>query len=121
MVSTQDGANAPAVLGETTMTQSSIFDHDSTLERKFKEYHAKNPEVYTRLVALTDQGLRAGKRKVGIGMLFEVIRWEQFLRTEGDSFKLNNNYRSRYARKLMDENFRFVGMFEIRELKSENK
>jgi hypothetical protein len=53
-------------------------------------------------------------------MLFEVMRWNWFMTTtDPDSdFKLNNNYRSRYARKLMDEYPELDGIFEVRELKA---
>lgn len=85
---------------------------------KFGEFHRKNPRVYMELEALAEEAHRAGKRKIGIGMLFEVVRWNNLLQTTDVDFKLNNNYRSRYARLLMDNRPHLQGMFETRELKS---
>ena len=98
--------------------QLDLLESMTDLDRKFSEYDRDNPEVYKRLVVLTRQAKARGRNKIGIGMLFEVIRWEQYLATKGDDYKMNNNYRSRYARKLMIEYPEFEGMFNVRELRS---
>lgn len=88
-------------------------------EARFREFHATNPEVYQELVVLARQALARGKRKIGIGMLWEVMRWGRWLAITGDDeFKLNNNYRSRYARLIMEQEPDLRGIFEIRELKT---
>ncbi len=54
-------------------------------------------------------------------MQFEVLRWEWTiagLPDDAEEWKLNNNYTSRYARLIMDENPLLVGLFELRELKA---
>lgn len=87
-----------------------------TIEEMFWRFHDANPFVYDELVALARQGVRAGAHKLGIGMLFEVLRWNVALRTGGDEFKLNNNYRSYYARLIMVNEPDLVGVFETRQL-----
>lgn len=82
------------------------------------QFHWANPHVYSGLVKLARQARRAGRKKIGIGMLFERMRWEIFINTTGDDYKLNNNYRSRYARLIMDTESDLQGMFEVRGLKS---
>jgi hypothetical protein len=90
-------------------------DYSKTIDEAFADFHAAHPEVYTQLVRMARQS------KVGMKMLFEVLRWERIIQglpDETEMFKLNNNYTSRYARLIMSENEFLVGMFEIRELKS---
>lgn len=41
------------------------------------------------------------------------------MRTHGDEFKLNNNFRSHYARALMQRERELAGFFELRRLRSE--
>jgi hypothetical protein len=94
------------------------FDLETELDRKFEEYHQANPQVYRELVQLAMQARRRGRRKIGIKMLFEVVRWNRFLQTADDEFKLNNNYHSRYARLLMQREPKLRGIFNLRELKS---
>jgi hypothetical protein len=55
---------------------------------------------------------------MGIKMLWEVARWNRFLRTNDEKYKLNNNYHSRYARLIMQKEPGLAGIFDTRELKS---
>ena len=98
------------------MTQETLFA--SELEMKFWEFHKNNPQVYVTLVRLARELKDTGHRKIGIGMLFEVVRWQTMLRTEGDPYKMNNNYRSRYARLIMENEPDLEDIFDLRELKS---
>lgn len=45
-----------------------------------------------------------GRKHYGIAALYEVLRYEYALKTDSeDDFKLNNNHKAFYARKIMDE------------------
>lgn len=91
------------------------YSDAQTTEERFAAFHAANPHVYDSLrdMALT---LKAqGSRQYGMKALFEVLRFNNALRTQGDAFKLNNNYTSHYARLLMDEVPELAGFFETRE------
>lgn len=93
---------------------------NKTIDEAFNAFDAANPHVYDNLVRLTKRLRTAGRRRVGIGHLFEVLRWEYAIQTDHkeSQYTLNNNFRSRYARKIIDENPDLQDMFEIRELKS---
>lgn len=80
----------------------------------FAKYHAKNPHVYALFVAFAMEAIRAGRRKLSANVIFERIRWESLIRTEGDGFKVNNNYRADCARKFMEEHPEHSGIFRIR-------
>lgn len=89
------------------------------IEEDFLNFHAANPWVYTRLVALAREWRRRRPgRKVGIGMLYEVLRWEAALGTHGDPlFKLNNNHRAGYARLIMRNEGDLDKIFDTRRLR----
>ncbi len=91
------------------------------LEQAFIEFHTQNPEVYNQLVRLARQWVNAGGAKLGIATLFEKLRWEWHVAglSDSDGYKLNNNYRSLYARKIMAQEPDLNGVFEIRSLASE--
>lgn len=85
------------------------------LERQFREFHQANPHVFDRLRQMAHAARRRGHRRIGMKMLFEVIRWEHMLKTEDPhGFKLNNNYTAFYARLLMQRDPTLDGMFETR-------
>jgi hypothetical protein len=96
-----------------------LFERD-TIRAKFEDFDAAHPEVYRALVRLARQWVSAGHGKLGIATLFERLRWEWHIAglTDRDGYKLNNNYRSHYARKIMAENFDLDGLFETRTLTS---
>lgn len=107
----------PSLFGETPPPQDPASD--DTIDAAFAAFHALNPHVYSELVALARQLRRRGHQRIGIGMLFEVLRYQRALETVGDDFKLNNNYRSRYARLIDEREADLRGAFEMRELRSE--
>ncbi len=89
------------------------------LEERFADFHQAHPEVYIALIQLTKQAKRAGARRLGIAMLFEVLRWEWILSrlpAANEAWKLNNDYKSRYARLIMQNEEWAAGMFETRRL-----
>lgn len=90
---------------------------DDPIDAAFRAFHHQHPEVYRELAALARQWKAAGHNKVGMAALFEVLRWQRGLATRDvDGFKLNNNFRSRYARLLMANEPDLNGFFETREL-----
>ena len=93
---------------------------ERTLEERFREFVAKNPGVYRHLVSMAHELRRKGHTKIGIGMLFEVLRWQSMLSTSDPSstFKLNNSYRSRFARLIMENEPELDGIFDTRVLKT---
>ena len=96
-----------------------MIDGEQTIEEAFEAFHAANPHVYRHLVRLARVWReRRGDERLGIGMLFEVLRWQLKVETrDGDSaWRLNNNYRSHYARLIMDREPDLAGVFETRAL-----
>ncbi len=89
---------------------------------QFQRFHLAHPEVYAGLLKLArqaDSAPYAGRTRIGIGMLFEVLRWHWHidgLPDDDEAWKLNNNYRSRYARLIMRRNPDLDGLFEVRKL-----
>lgn len=87
------------------------------IEIAFNEFHAEHPEVYRKLVTLAKEWLASGHGRLGIATLFERLRWEWHVSglEDADGYKLNNNYRALYARKIMEENRELDGLFNLRE------
>jgi hypothetical protein len=82
---------------------------------KFIKFHEDNPFVYQRLKDLAYEWKNAGHDKIGIAMLYEVMRWTAGLKNKDiDGFTLNNNYKAYYARMIMFNEPELRGMFEVR-------
>ena len=89
------------------------------MEHNFRKFDRENPYVYETLRRLAYQAKKAGRKKIGMKMLYERARWEFYINSTEREYKLNNNYTAFYARKLMDENPELEGMFETRRQKGE--
>lgn len=91
-----------------------------SLEEQFKAFHEANPHVYSALRSLALDMRRRGNRRIGMKMLFEVLRWHYWMTTDDQNsdFKLNNNYTAYYARELMANESALVDAFEVRERRS---
>lgn len=92
----------------------------NTIQHDFEEFHRLNPWVYAQLVRLARDLVARGHQRLGIGMLWEVLRW-QYMRTTYDNnstFKLNDHYRSRYSRLIQNAEPDLVDVFVTRELRA---
>ena len=90
-----------------------------SIQTRFERFHRRNPHVYYGLVTLARRAKAAGRDTIGIGQLFEVLRWEwsmSGLPDRHEYFKLNNNYRSRYARLIMEQEPDLEDIFATRGL-----
>lgn len=98
-----------------------LFERES-IRAKFEDFDAAHPEVYRALVRLAREWVSVGHAKLGIATLFERLRWEWHVAglADRDGYKLNNNYRALYARKIMSENPDLDGLFETRALTTGN-
>ena len=89
----------------------------NTIKERFTKFHQQNPSVYDELVQMSINFRSKGNAgRIGIGMLFEVLRWNRLTTVVKDDrgFKLNNDFRSHYARKIMLEHPEFGDIFQVR-------
>jgi len=93
-------------------------EQDQTIQERFEAFHKANPHVYEIVVGMARQLYHKGRKRISISMIFEVLRYEYLIRTEGDAFRLNNDFRSRYVRMLREREPALGALFETRELRS---
>jgi len=91
-------------------------DRRSIAER-FGEFDAQHPEVYRLFRDLAVELWEAGHRHGSAEEIVQAIRWRHRInpKCEGGGLKLNDNFRTMYARKLAREDARFAGFFAFRQ------
>jgi hypothetical protein len=93
------------------------FDTD-TIQIRFERFHYGHPEVYEALVR-TARALRLGGiQKIGIAEMWEGMRNSKLLNWSDEEYKLCNDYRSRYARLIHEQEDDLRGFFRTRQLTS---
>lgn len=102
-----------------TLDTLPLFDteEENTIQARFEKFDAENPQVWERLTELMWEVHLQGIERWSVKAAFEVMRYES-IRTNGQDFKLPNDYTSRYARKLLEHYPHFEGFIETRELKT---
>lgn len=100
------------------MTTFQLQLFDTTLQQKFEKYHQDNPHVLSTLINMTDDAIAKGHNRLGMDLLFNVLRWESMISTRGDEYKINNSYSSRYVRLIEELRPDLIGVFSKRELRS---
>jgi hypothetical protein len=91
-----------------------------SIEERFEAFHQTNPWVYQALATLARRMLARGHTKLGIGMCWEVLRWEYMIETDDPTsgFRLNDHFRSRYSRLIQSQERDLDGIFETRGLRA---
>lgn len=100
-------------------------DPDDKIQRDFLDYHHKNPHVYKFLVHYALQAVRELKKRgienpqYSISAVVERVRWHVSFEVKGyPDFKIDNDYRSRYARFIMKTVPKLRGVFNLRKIRS---
>jgi hypothetical protein len=91
-------------------------DNDSW-EARFERFHAENPDAYDLFKKYTFEAIMAGREHFSVISIFERIRWYTDVETQGDPFKINQNFAAYYGRKFMQDFPAFEGFFRTRKLR----
>lgn len=81
----------------------------------FERYHADNPQVYQLFKKFAWQVIGRGFKNYSARAIAHRIRWHTSIETQGDEFKINNNYTSAYARMFEREYPEHRGFFRKRQ------
>lgn len=101
------------------MVQAEMDFKRRNIQINFEQFDDQNPEIYDKFKTCAIDLINTGKRRIGAKAIMEHIRWDYMIRTKGDvDWKVNNNYTSRYARKLITECPWVATYMELRELKT---
>jgi hypothetical protein len=91
------------------------------IDENFKVFHEENPHVYDLFRKYTFILFERGHPHAGAKAIFERMRWDLMLKTSpGKPVTLNNNYTSRYARLLEENEPELRGFFRKRKLHEDN-
>jgi hypothetical protein len=81
-------------------------------------FHANNPQVYRLIREYARRLKTAGRARYSIKTIWSVLRWQSDVQTDGQHFKLDDRYYSRYSRLVMEQETDLAGFFNTRELRT---
>ena len=85
------------------------------LEADFNEFHRTNPQVYELIYQMVTKLLADGKTRFGIARVYEELRYEIARTGTKDHYKLNNNHKAFYGRKLIEDYPALAAVITLRE------
>lgn len=91
----------------------------STTRQRWLDWHAANPHVYELFKQFTFEAIDKGHRRLSAWLITNRVRWETSVETNGDDFKISNDFIAYYARLFMDEHPQFRGFFRTKPLKED--
>lgn len=87
---------------------------ESRQVKQWKKFHHENPKFYALFVRFSLQAVNAGRKRFSARTVIHRIRWYTTIDTQGDAYKVNNNWSPFYAR-LFEHDFpEHDGFFEMR-------
>jgi hypothetical protein len=89
-----------------------------SIQQAFEEWLINNPKVFGIFLGFAREVQATGKTHYGIAAITERVRWFVNIESVGESFKINNNFRSRMVRRLVEEDPSLSNLFQTRKLKS---
>lgn len=99
-----------------------------SIEQSFKKFNKENPHVYKMFSEQCLIAIKKGKSKISSKAIINWMRWEIFMQTNKRAsinidgkifeFKINDAYTSRYARLFLIKNPKYMGIFDLRQLRS---
>jgi hypothetical protein len=93
-----------------------------SIQERYEEWRgtADGQEVYHQVVERAHRLRDRGWAHFGIGALWESIRYDRAVRVGPDAlgFKLNDHFRSRMAREVMERERDLSAFFELRSLRA---
>ena len=95
------------------------FDRERSIDERFAEWLRLNPHVLDTFRRSAQRLRDAGHRRYSSRGICEAMRFNRaVVTTRIDDFKINNNWTSRLARVLIDEDPSWADFFETRRLPS---
>jgi len=90
-----------------------------SMKERWWQFHQSNPGVYEAFESYAFEAIRAGKTKLSHWLIINRMRWDNELKTDGEEFKLPNEFIAYYARLFMFYNENYRGFFDIKQLRGE--
>lgn len=88
-----------------------------SVKRKWWEWHKENPHVYDMFERFTLDAIAKGHKRLSAWLIVNRIRWETMVETQGDDFKISNDFIAYYARLFMHNHPEHQGFFKTKQLR----
>lgn len=86
---------------------------------KFRKFHFKNPHIYQTFSIYSWDAAKAGHQVFSHWLIMNRIRWDSLIQTDGEKYKIPNEFIAFYARMFMIRHPQLGAFFKIKRMKGE--
>ena len=86
---------------------------------KFRKFHFANPHIYQTFSIYSWDAAKAGHKVFSHWLIMNRIRWDSLIQTDGEKYKIPNEYIAFYARMFMIRHPQLGAFFKIKRMKGE--
>ena len=90
------------------------YEPEMTLVERYVAWSEVNGHVIAEFERRTAQLVAAGRRRVGMKMVAEAIRFDMSVRSDGEPWAVNNSYVALIARDLIERHPEWADFIETR-------
>jgi len=94
---------------------------DEKLLARFKKFHLENPVVYELFKRFATEAKNSRRVRFSHWMIINRIRWYSAIETNGEKYKISNDFIALYARLLVYNDESFFRFFSLKEMKSKRR
>lgn len=88
-------------------------------QKEFNEWDKKNPKVWMLFKKFSLEAIDKGHKRLSHWLIINRIRWETFVSTTGDDYKISNDFIAFYARKWKLEFPQYAELYKTKRMKDE--
>ena len=99
-------------------------DKDKTFqERKneWSDFHRENPLIWKYFEKFAFEAIANKRKKISHWLIINRVRWEVYIVTTGEEFKISNNYIAFYARFWQETYPAHKELFNTKQMKGEHE
>lgn len=86
---------------------------------KFRKFHFANPHIYQTFSIYSWDAAKAGHKVFSHWLIMNRIRWDSLIQTDGEKYKIPNEFIAFYARMFMIRHPQLGAFFKIKRMKGE--
>ena len=101
------------------MNHRELYGH--SIRDGFNKFNSKNPHIYKSFEEQAFRAIKKGRTKISSDLIINYIRWEQFIESSDEHFKINNSYSAYIARFFIQQNPEYKDLFNFRKLRNEEQ
>lgn len=92
-----------------------------SIREGFEKFHKENPHIYREFERQCMKAIEKGRKKLSAKLIINWIRWNEYLKTSDEDFKINDAYQSYYARLFTTLHPDYDQVFNFRKLRNEDQ